>query len=464
MVISLVLWSNESIAQKRTLGKQLQIDLREVTLDSALNYISYKTNVFFSYSSEIIDARQRFTIHYNEASLEQVLDQLLKGTLAEYTIVNGQVILFKNNEPTTSQFFFEKVTLRGNVRDITDNAPIPGINVYVAGTLKGSSTDINGNFEIENLTPGPYEIIFSHVVYKLAHAKITVEGDQQFIHIPVKLEPDVMQLKEVEIIANSDYQKNWQKGFKIFEREFLGDTQNSKKCTILNPEILDIDYNKKTGELKATATAPLLIRNDALGYKINYILELFEHDNRVTRLLGISNFEELTIENKSEYKKIIRNRQKSYNGSMAHFLRALTNDKLRKEGFVIDEIDALPNAINNSYYEMPAQLHADRDKFAFDNKLKFTRYLLVLYTKEYESTSYIMNQVNLSNQKNMSSVDDIIGNYNRNSGQISFIKLNLPVVTINTLGFFNEPLAVTTYGYWSWERIADAMPFDYVPK
>lgn len=464
VVVGLIILSSPCHAQKKgALNKKLQINLREVTIDSALNYISYKTNVFFSYSSDIIDERQRFTISYDDTNLEEVLNQLLIGTGVEYTIINGQVILFKSTESTTTQYFFEKVNIRGNVRDVETNEPIPGINVYVAGTLKGSSTDINGNFELKGLTPGRYEIVFSHIVYQLANTLVTVEGDQQFIHIPVKLEPKTTQLENVEIVADNVKKKNWQRGLNLFEEEFFGNTQNASKCTIINPEVLNIEYDRTSGELKATADEPLIIENEALGYRINYILELFEHTPKVTRLLGISNFEELPVNSNAERKRIIKNREKSYRGSMTHFLRSLTNDKLKKEGFVIDEVDELPNTINNSYFELPAKLHAERDQFAFDNTLKFTKYLLVIYTKEYESSAYVFDQLQMAGGGS-SITNNRLGTAGRNVGQMSFIKLNLPVVTINSKGFFNEPLAVTTYGYWSWERVAEYMPFEYTPR
>lgn len=450
--------------QKRLLSKKVNIDLREVTIDSALNYVSYKTNVFFSFNSDIVDHRQRFTLKMMDSNVEQVLDQMLLGTGVEYIVINGQIILFKSASPSvTSQQFFEEINIRGNVRDSRNNEPIPGINVYVAGNLKGSSTDIYGNFELKGLTPGRYEIVFSHIVFELKTIPIIVEGDRQFIHMPVKLTPNVRQLKEVEVVANGEAQKQWRRGFRVFEQEFLGSTQNASKCKILNPEVLDISYDPKSGELSATAHSPLIIENEALGYRLNYVLELFERTNRVTRLLGISNFEELALNSKKEYRRVLRNREKSYRGSMIHFLRSLTDDRLKKEGFVTHEVDELPSMINESYFELPAKLHAEQDQFAFDNTLKFTKFLLVIYTHEYESAEYV-----LENLKRIDHDASLSSNMNlgafRRQGQISFIKLNLPEVTVNARGFFNEPLAVTTYGYWSWERVAEYMPFDYIPR
>ena len=464
VVVSLWCCQSNLYAQKRILAKKVNIDLREVTIDSALNYVSYKTNVFFSFNSDIVDNRQRFTLKLKDSNIEEVLEQMLLGTGVEYTVINGQIILYKAaNSTATKQKFFEEINIRGNVRDSRNNEPIPGINVYVAGNLKGSSTDIYGNFELKGMARGRYDIVFSHIVYDLKTISITVEGDRQFVHVPVKLTPNIRQLQEVEIVANSEPQKQWRRGFRIFEEEFLGSTQNASKCRITNPEVLDIKFDAKSGDLSATAHSPLIIENLALGYRINYVLELFERTKKVTRLLGISNFEELALNSKKESKRVQRNRERSYKGSMIHFLRSLTDDRLKKEGFVTREVDELPSLINESYMERPAKLHEEQGHFAFDNTLQFTKYLLVIYTHEYESAEYVLENLRRVNQVSSVSANMNVGAFRR-KGQISFIKLNLPEVTVNAKGFFNEPLAVTTYGYWSWERVAEYMPFDYIPR
>ena len=95
---------------------------------------------------------------------------------------------------------------------------------------------------------------------------------------------------------------------------------------------------------------------------------------------------------------------------------------------------------------------------------KFTKYLLVLYTKEVPSQGFIQEQLDLIGQNYLFYSRGNMTLKSNKFGQVSYLKLNLPEVTINSSGYIQEPLAVTTYGYWSWERIAESLPYEYQLK
>lgn len=48
----------------------------------------------------------------------------------------------------------------------TGNQPLPFANVTIKGTSKGTTTDFDGLFEISNITPGTYTVVFSFVGYE----------------------------------------------------------------------------------------------------------------------------------------------------------------------------------------------------------------------------------------------------------------------------------------------------------
>jgi len=50
------------------------------------------------------------------------------------------------------------------------------------------------------------------------------------------------------------------------------------------------------------------------------------------------------------------------------------------------------------------------------------------------------------------------------SYQISWIKMNGPSVVFNNSGVLSDPLALVTYGYWSYKRVAEWLPADYKPE
>lgn len=47
--------------------------------------------------------------------------------------------------------------------------------------------------------------------------------------------------------------------------------------------------------------------------------------------------------------------------------------------------------------------------------------------------------------------------------QTSWIVLQQQYVAIDTSGHLFDPFAIKTYGYWSWERVAELLPWEYRP-
>ncbi|MDQ3292325.1 MAG: carboxypeptidase-like regulatory domain-containing protein, partial [Bacteroidota bacterium] len=61
--------------------------------------------------------------------------------------------------------FAQEGTLAGKVKDKKTGEPIIGAVVFITGSNKGSTTDIEGNYSIQ-LEPGVYKITASYVSYK----------------------------------------------------------------------------------------------------------------------------------------------------------------------------------------------------------------------------------------------------------------------------------------------------------
>ena len=56
--------------------------------------------------------------------------------------------------------------ISGIITDVTDDSPLPGANVTVSGTERGTAADHNGEFTILNLPPGRYQLKFSMMGYQ----------------------------------------------------------------------------------------------------------------------------------------------------------------------------------------------------------------------------------------------------------------------------------------------------------
>ena len=68
-----------------------------------------------------------------------------------------------------SVFLFgqEKGLITGTVNDLKSGEPLAGVNVMVKGTYYGDATDTNGNYIIESVNKGTYNIEASIIGYKV---------------------------------------------------------------------------------------------------------------------------------------------------------------------------------------------------------------------------------------------------------------------------------------------------------
>ncbi|MDZ7264450.1 MAG: TonB-dependent receptor, partial [candidate division KSB1 bacterium] len=95
--------------------------------------------------------------------------------------------------------------ITGRIQDRQTHQPLPGANIQVLGTLRGASSDEQGNFQIENLPPGRYSIRVSMIGYRhQTLEKIVVEDNRmtfiaiELIESPIEFEPIVVSAGKIE--------------------------------------------------------------------------------------------------------------------------------------------------------------------------------------------------------------------------------------------------------------------------
>ena len=69
-------------------------------------------------------------------------------------------------------------SVSGTVTSAIDREPIPGANLLLEGTTRGTSTDIDGQFSIENIEPGTYSLLVRFVGFRPVSREFTVESGQ----------------------------------------------------------------------------------------------------------------------------------------------------------------------------------------------------------------------------------------------------------------------------------------------
>lgn len=221
-------------------------------------------------------------------------------------------------------------TFRGTVLESSTSQPLEGVSVYFDNTTIGTITNSKGEFSIDFNDAVQSTLVISFLGYE----KSFISDYRSAKEVVIKLKESIAQLETVVINADDGMPRALK--MQKFKREFLGRSENGKSCKILNEDDIRLRYDKKTKTITAWSKAPIVILNKNLKYKINFDLIDFEVTlgnwgaNSVV-YTGTSFYEDLNSKRK---KRIIKARNKTYKGSVQHFMRALYNKDLKNQDYV----------------------------------------------------------------------------------------------------------------------------------
>ncbi|RMF57475.1 MAG: carboxypeptidase-like regulatory domain-containing protein, partial [Calditrichaeota bacterium] len=295
--------------------------------------------------------------------------------------------LFYANNPLRAQQRAE-ASLSGMVTEETTRHPLPGVEVFLSHTALVATTNHRGEFEIKHVPLGTYELVVRITGYYMEHKTVRLDTPQNQT-FNFMLAPETPETKDAP--AKQKKSKGWQRNLERFEKLFLGDSENAASCRLLNPEILDFDYDKNTGAFAARAQGWLSIANRALGYGIALDLIRFTADaNGRTDFFGFMHFTGLTPENEMEQKRWEERRLSVYKGSVRHFFAALAAHRLREEGFVIHKTERVKwRDLKAPNLAGVAAADISRPLSGFETRIAFQDYLMVTYQHATEEKRYV---------------------------------------------------------------------------
>jgi hypothetical protein len=89
--------------------------------------------------------------------------------------------------------------IKGNVSDRQTKSPLVGVNIFVKNTQTGTTTDINGNYEIKNYPVGLTTIVFSYIGYEtVTKTDINIKPDKT-IFLNAQLNSASVELQNVVV-------------------------------------------------------------------------------------------------------------------------------------------------------------------------------------------------------------------------------------------------------------------------
>ena len=336
-------------------------------------------------------------------------------------------------------------SVTGKVLNQITGLPMPAASVFAQNTTLGTITDENGNFKL-SLPQGGYDLVITFTGYKTESKRITTADANE--NIVINLKEKEKELETVAVISTNEVMDGLAKYGSFFNDEFIGKTANGKRTTIQNPDVLHFFFSKKKNRLKITATDPLIIKNEALGYNIKYTIDSFTHEYNTgtSTYTGFPLYEEM--EGDGAQKSIwLANRKTAFNGSLLHFMRSIYTKELKEQQFEIQFIiqqNGKDNAIKLK--DIYAGINYEKDDSTQTVEiLPNQNNVGILFMGEKPSVAYLSDHPTEPKDFRFS--------------MLSFRPNESIIIEKN--GYFYDQNDLSISGYWTWDKVGEQLPYDY---
>ena len=340
-------------------------------------------------------------------------------------------------------FSQEQFTVTGKVIDAVTQQPLGGASVFCQNTTFGVITNADGEFTIR-LPRGGYDLAVSYTGYQAAEQRISTATIDPVL---VEMKAKDKSMETVTVAGSNEVPDGFTKYGDFFKEQFFGNTANATACELVNPGALRFFYSKKRNRLKVLVKEDLQFINHALGYKVRYQLDslTYEYGTQVSTFSGYPFFEAIEGTPEQQAKWTI-NRNKSYRGSKFHFMKSWYDKDLQQQGFVLEKVNpeaknfeatAVPDYYDTSFYQL--------DSSAVD--ISLTGRYRIIYKKEMPDPKFVSFYKLPPHIRVQLSILDI---------QDGFV--------IEENGYWYEQADLVNTGYWSYERISEAVPYDFKPS
>lgn len=135
-------------ARATTYGQSEKIDLNleGATLKMIFDEIENQSNYNLFYNKSIVNERTKISVEMKEASVNEVLAEVLGSTDIKYQIVGNDILLSRKERMIVSQS--DQIKVKGLVSD-PEGIPLPGVTVRIEGSTQGVITDPDGKYSID---------------------------------------------------------------------------------------------------------------------------------------------------------------------------------------------------------------------------------------------------------------------------------------------------------------------------
>ncbi|RAW00543.1 SusC/RagA family TonB-linked outer membrane protein [Pseudochryseolinea flava] len=190
------------------LDTEVTINIENIQLKNALSKLEKLAGTKFAYSPSIVRDLEKVTVTAHHEKLGDLLSNLLTPRGISYQVIADRISLYRTptNDIAEASVNAERIPIMlidvtGTVIDDT-GSPLPGVNVLIKGTTRGTTTDSDGKFVI-NVDSENDVLVFSFIGYEMKEVVVGKQTD-----ISVTLASDITSLEEIVVVGYGTQKKS----------------------------------------------------------------------------------------------------------------------------------------------------------------------------------------------------------------------------------------------------------------
>ncbi len=219
-----------------------------ILMEELFQELQRQSDYRFFYEKGIFQGNERVNVDFEDASLQQILDEVLTKHGFSYKMIDHVITIRK-----MQQQFAKEQKVAGKVTD-HQKQPLPGVTVQIKGTTFGTVTDAEGRFLLAVPEDKEVVLVFSFVGMKTREIKYA--GEEL---LEVRLEEEVAEMEEVVVTG-------------IFTRKKESFTGSS--ATFSNKELKMVGNSNVLESLKTLDPSFAIIENNEFGSDPNHLPDI----------------------------------------------------------------------------------------------------------------------------------------------------------------------------------------------
>lgn len=172
-----------------------------LSLDKLIEEIEQQTDYLFVYGENDIDLQQKVKVDVRNKTVTEVLDHTLKNLGITYEFSKNYISLRRIEAEKTGVAVPQQARKVSGVVTDANGEPIIGANILIKGIAQGTTTDLDGNYELE--VPSNTILQFSYIGYLTQEIPVK---DKSVINVIMK--EDTKSLEEVVVIGYGTVKKS----------------------------------------------------------------------------------------------------------------------------------------------------------------------------------------------------------------------------------------------------------------